>query len=41
MSNLTRMFEKDNEKEDGILRYLDEILDSVDSLHKRMPKLRR
>ncbi len=40
MSNLTRMFEKDNEKEDGILRYLDEILDSVDSLHKRMPKLR-
>ena len=40
MSNLTQMFEKDNEKEDGILRYLDEILGSVDSLHKRMPKLR-
>ena len=38
LMGLTQMFEKDTDKEDDILEYLDEILDSVDSLHKRVPK---
>jgi transcriptional regulator with XRE-family HTH domain len=41
ISTLSLMFEADSEKEDGILRYLDEILDSVDSLHKRIPQLEK